>query len=222
MAGFLCHPIGTRLRCRPQSVQAELDRASSVQATPASGQDQRLTRSDSDKGAAIIPIDAQPLGTKASEEPPGGTTERTSDPPPLAGPAAGCGSRRAPETSFEPVERDTKKSQARVFKNRAAQFCRCRTCTTLLQGHVQAQFDLLRQPLAEPPLNAFEYNPTHLVQRTSTSGPLETLRRGAKANHCSRVLIPEEAAPQFLDDAAPRNGMMPPPDSEMIAPPITE
>ena len=50
-----------------------------------------------------------------------------------------------------------------------------------------AQFDLLRQPLAEPPLNAFEYNPTHLVQRTSTSSPLETLRKGAKANHCSRV-----------------------------------
>ena len=36
------------------------------------------------------------------------------------------------------------------------------------------------------------------------------------------VLIPEEAAPQFRDDAAPHNGMMPPPDSEMIAPPITE
>jgi hypothetical protein len=36
------------------------------------------------------------------------------------------------------------------------------------------------------------------------------------------VLIPEEAAPQFLDEAAPRNGMMPPPDSEMIAPPIAE
>jgi hypothetical protein len=36
------------------------------------------------------------------------------------------------------------------------------------------------------------------------------------------LLIPEEAAPQFLDDAAPRNGMMSPPDSEMIAPPITE
>jgi hypothetical protein len=35
------------------------------------------------------------------------------------------------------------------------------------------------------------------------------------------VLIPEEAAPQFLDDAAARNGMMPPPDSEMIAPPST-
>ena len=36
------------------------------------------------------------------------------------------------------------------------------------------------------------------------------------------LLIPEEAAPQFLDDAAPHNGMMPPPDSEMIAPPISE
>jgi hypothetical protein len=36
------------------------------------------------------------------------------------------------------------------------------------------------------------------------------------------VLIPEEAAPQFRDDVAPRNGMMPPPDSEMISPPITE
>jgi hypothetical protein len=38
----------------------------------------------------------------------------------------------------------------------------------------------------------------------------------------SSVLIPGEAAPLFRDDAAPRNGMMPPPDSEMIAPPITE
>jgi len=37
-----------------------------------------------------------------------------------------------------------------------------------------------------------------------------------------RMLIPGEAAPQFRDDAAPCNGMMPPPDSEMIAPPITE
>ena len=46
----------------PESVQAELNRASSEQATTASGQDQRLTKSDSDKGAAIIPIDAQPLG----------------------------------------------------------------------------------------------------------------------------------------------------------------
>lgn len=40
--------------------------------------------------------------------------------------------------------------------------------------------------------------------------------------YAASMLIPEEAAPQFLDDAAPRNGMMPPPDSEMIAPPITE
>jgi hypothetical protein len=51
-------------------------------------------------------------------------------------------------------------------------------------------------------------------------------RLGMDAGHAwlevADVLIPEEAAPQFLDDAAPRNGMMPPPDSEMIAPPITE
>jgi hypothetical protein len=48
----------------PENIQAELNRASSEQATTASGQDQRLTKNDSDKGAAIIPIDAQPLGTK--------------------------------------------------------------------------------------------------------------------------------------------------------------
>jgi Viral (Superfamily 1) RNA helicase len=36
------------------------------------------------------------------------------------------------------------------------------------------------------------------------------------------VLIPEEAAPRFRDDVAPRNGMMPPPDSEMMSPPIPE
>jgi hypothetical protein len=47
-------------------------------------------------------------------------------------------------------------------------------------------------------------------------------RTGAKTLGAISMLIPEEAAPQFLDDAAPRNGMMPPPDSEMIAPPITE
>ena len=36
------------------------------------------------------------------------------------------------------------------------------------------------------------------------------------------LLIPEEAAPRFRDDVAPRNGMMPPPDSEMMSPPIPE
>jgi RNA-directed DNA polymerase len=41
-------------------------------------------------------------------------------------------------------------------------------------------------------------------------------------NFLGFMLIPEEAAPQFQDDGAPRNGMMPPPDSEMIAPRITE
>jgi hypothetical protein len=53
----------------------------------------------------------------ASEELPGGTTERTSDPPPLAGRAAGCGSRRAPETSFGPVEQDTKNLRRGRFKS---------------------------------------------------------------------------------------------------------
>jgi threonine dehydratase len=59
--------------------------------------------------------------------------------------------------------------------------------------------------------------------------PAEALKRGivtaSGGNHgvaVARLLIPEEAAPQFRDDVAPRNGMMPPPDSEMIAPPITE
>jgi hypothetical protein len=49
----------------------------------------------------------------------------------------------------------------------------------------------------------------------------DSIRHAARTAGDS-LLIPEEAAPQFLDDAAPRNGMMPPPDSEMIAPPITE
>ena len=52
------------------------------------------------------------------------------------------------------------------------------------------------------------------------AGHFHFASRAIGAGRC--VLIPEEAAPQFLDDAAPRNGMKPPPDSEMIAPPITE
>jgi diguanylate cyclase (GGDEF)-like protein len=119
----------------------------------------------------------------ASEEPPGGTTERTSDPPPLAGPAAGCGSRRAPETSFEPVEREKK--------------------IRSVPGHVQTQFDFSGGARTAPPLYAFDYNPTHLVQRTSTRNPLVTLRRGAKAKHCSRV--GEIAAMVALDEVWPRH-----------------
>jgi hypothetical protein len=57
----------------------------------------------------------------------------------------------------------------------------------LLQGHVQHNSIYYGGALADPPLNAFEYNPTHLVQLTSTSSPLETLRRGAKEDYCSRV-----------------------------------
>jgi diguanylate cyclase (GGDEF)-like protein len=60
----------------------------------------------------------------------------------------------------------------------------------------------IKAALADPLLNAFEYNPTHLVQRTSTSSPLKTLRRGAKANYCSRV--GEIAAMVALDDSWPR------------------
>jgi hypothetical protein len=52
MAGFLC-----------QGEDAARGSGPSEQAMTASGQDQCLTKSDSDKGAAIIPIDAQPLGT---------------------------------------------------------------------------------------------------------------------------------------------------------------
>ena len=64
----------------------------------------------------IIPIDAQPLGTNGFGRAAGREDDREDfrPLPPLAGPAAGCGSRRAPETSFEPAERDTKKSQTRM------------------------------------------------------------------------------------------------------------
>ena len=58
MSGIFCPTIGTGL----QGVQAELDQASYERAKTASGQDHRLTKSDSNKGAAIIPIDAQPVG----------------------------------------------------------------------------------------------------------------------------------------------------------------
>jgi hypothetical protein len=63
MAAFLCHTIW----CAPKTPARTASKLSligpSERATTASGQDQRLTKSDSDKGAAIIPIDAQPLGT---------------------------------------------------------------------------------------------------------------------------------------------------------------
>jgi hypothetical protein len=134
MAGVLC-----RTSLRPQSVRASAQLASSRQATTASGRGQRLTNGDSDKGAAIIPIDAQPLEQTTSEEPLGGTTERTSEPPPLAGPAAGCGSRRAPETSFEPLE--PRRERLQSIRNRVSrsQFGRSKAWLILLQRHVQAR-----------------------------------------------------------------------------------
>jgi hypothetical protein len=106
IAAFLCRTISARLERRPQSVQA--DRASFTQVVTASGQDHRLTKSDSDKGAATIQSMRNRSEHMASEEPPGDTTERTSNHPPLAAPAAGCGSRRSPETSLGLMERDTK------------------------------------------------------------------------------------------------------------------
>jgi hypothetical protein len=51
---------------------------------------------------------------------------------------------------------------------------------------------------------------------------ISTFWRPLLSTLAATLLIPEEAAPQFRDDVAPRNGMMSPPDSEMIAPPITE
>lgn len=64
--------------------------------------------------------------------------------------------------------------------------------------------------------------PTAAAAITAVASHPRTASRFVSTNSPITVLIPEEAAPQFLDDAAPRNGMMPPPDSEMIAPPITE
>ena len=52
-----------------------------------------------------------------------------------------------------------------------------------------------------------------------TEKALQRRQVGDRKANTRELLIPEEAAPQFLDDVAPRNGMMPPPDSEMIAPP---
>src|ERR1700733_14303791 len=63
---------------------------------------------------------------------------------------------------------------------------------------------------------------TRLLSRASRAAPEADEQIRTVGFPGAGLLIPEEAAPQFLDDAAPRNGMMPPPDSEMIAPPITE
>jgi hypothetical protein len=101
-AGTDGDPFLPELGAGPENIQAELIRASSAQATTASDQDQRLTKNDSDKGAAIIPIDAQPLGTKRLRKSRRAVRRRGLPTSSLAGPAAGCGSRRAPETSHEP------------------------------------------------------------------------------------------------------------------------
>ena len=104
----------------------------------------------------------------ASEEPPGVRSERTSDPPPLDRPATGCGSRRAPETGFEPLE--PRRGRFKSIGKRVSQFrfgppelagpC----CLGTSERDPACRGGALSAPL----LNAFRYNPTHLVQPTST------------------------------------------------------
>ena len=60
------------------------------------------------------------------------------------------------------------------------------------------------------------------LARRGAHGDRERSLAGAQRAEEVYLLIPGEAAPQFQDDGAPRNGMMPPPSSEMIAPPIAE
>ena len=63
--------------------------------TTASGQGHHLQETDLDQGAAIIPIDAQPRGISGFGRAAARDDREDSDPPPLAGPAAGRGSCRA-------------------------------------------------------------------------------------------------------------------------------
>ena len=65
-------------------------------------------------------------------------------------------------------------------------------------------------------------NRRHRHRPERARGPSRPCGEHRTTDESLLLLIPEEAAPQFRDDVAPRNGMMPPPDSEMIAPPITE
>ena len=119
----------------PENIQAELNRASSEQATTASGQDQRITKNDSDKGAAIIPIDAQPLGTKRLRKSRRAVRQRGlptllhwPDPQRAAGAAAPL---RRVSSRWSATQRNLRPGW---FKNRASQFGRCRACMTLLKG----------------------------------------------------------------------------------------
>jgi hypothetical protein len=101
----------------PESIQAELKRVPPAQPATASGQDQRLTKNDSDKGAAIIPIDAQiARNKKASEEPPGGTTERTSRPSSIGRTCSGLREPPRPWDESRTVERDTKNLRPRQLQ----------------------------------------------------------------------------------------------------------
>lgn len=58
---FFAVRLEPKTSCR--ATELSLIRLDPARPRQASGQDQRLTKSHSDKGAAIIPIDAQLLGT---------------------------------------------------------------------------------------------------------------------------------------------------------------
>ena len=99
------------IACDRRSARAKIDQL--IQAShdsPGSGStlDQRVTLGP----LAIIPIDAQPLGTNGFGRAAGRNDREDFRHPPLAGPAAGCGSRRAPKTSLNPVEAQRKESPA--------------------------------------------------------------------------------------------------------------
>jgi len=127
-------PHNWSLSVRQQGVRAELDQALSGQATTASGQGQRLTKSDSDKGAAIIPIDAQPLGTDGF----GRAAERYDRedfrPSSIGRTRSGLREPPRPETSFRPA--GLKSIRNRVSRS---QFGRSKAWLILLQRHVQTR-----------------------------------------------------------------------------------
>jgi len=96
-----------------------------------------------------------------------------------------------------------------------------------MRKQLHAQMDLFAPPIQPADMRGVDRQKAvallrALLMEAATKVATPPQSNGGKVTNNDLVLFPEEAAPQFRDDAAPRNGMMPPPDSEMIAPPITE
>jgi hypothetical protein len=89
------------------------------QAATAWGQDQRLTKSDSDKGAAILPIDAQPLGTNGFGRATGQYDREDFRPSSIGRTRSGLREPPRPETSFEPQE--PRRGRFKFIENRVSQ-----------------------------------------------------------------------------------------------------